>query len=68
MKRFYINSADPEADVRRCHESRDTQRRITISGEAETGGIEAFTGIVQAVEDRGESAPPEWRWRVTILD
>ena len=27
----------------------------------------AYTGIVQSIEDNGQSAPRDKRWRVTIL-
>ena len=66
MNRFYISSTDPEADIRRCENSRDTKMPITISGESEKGGIEAFTGIVLAVLDLGVESPQGRRWRVTI--
>jgi hypothetical protein len=66
MKRFYISSADPEADLERCRMSRDTRSPITISGQSESGGIEPFTGVVQSVLDMGADAPPGRRWRVTI--
>src|SRR5262245_58829623 len=66
MKRFYLSSATAEDDLRTCERSRDSRTQITISGQAEAGGIEAFSGIVQSIADMGAEAPAARRWRVVI--
>ena len=68
MAQFYIDAADPEADVRRCHDSMRDRQRITITGATLEGRLLPFTGVVQAIEDNGEGAPRGKRWRVTMQD
>ena len=66
MKQFYV----PEGEaVKRCHDSRDQQKPITVSGvDATDGKVKPYTGVVSSVEDLGASAPLGRRWRVTIAD
>ena len=66
MKQFYV----PEGEaLKRCHDSYDQQKRITVSGvDATDDKVKPHTGVVQLVEDLGASAPLGRRWRVTIAD
>jgi hypothetical protein len=65
MGQFYVPDGE---SVKRCHESRQHQRSITISGvDATDGKVKPYTGVVQSVEDCSASAPLGRRWRVTML-
>ena len=66
MAQFWISSADPESDYRRCEQSREKQERITITGADNTGVIQSYTGQVQSIEDHGKGSPDGRRYRVTI--
>jgi hypothetical protein len=53
----------------RCEESCATVKSITVTGvDALDGKVKAYTGVVQSVEDHGESKPLSQRWRVTMRD
>jgi len=66
MTQFYICN-DSEHDVRRCRESRDTRRPITITGLTRDALVKAFSGVVQSVE-HDLSRNPGTRLRVTIRE
>jgi hypothetical protein len=61
MAQFQISD---ENDARRCLESLRGQFPITITATVKDK-IEAFSGIVQSVEDQGRYPP---RWRVTMIE
>jgi hypothetical protein len=64
MNQFYVPDG-PSAQ--RCHDSRDQQKSITISGVDSTDGqVKPYTGVVQSVEDFGASATLGRKWRVTM--
>jgi hypothetical protein len=61
MTFFYIGN-DNEKDIRRCHESRDRQDPITVTGLTVDGQMKDFTGIVQMIDhDPDRLAGKEWR-------
>jgi hypothetical protein len=65
MSMFYI----PEQSKKRCEESRNHKAPDTFSGvDAIDGLVKVYTGVVQSIEDHGESSPQGRRWRVTVLD
>ena len=66
MTFFYISN-DNEKDIRRCHESRDHQDPITVTGLTVDGQIKDFTGIVQTV-DLDPERPDGKQWRVIIRE
>jgi hypothetical protein len=66
MTFFYIGN-DSEKDIRRCHESRDHQDAITITGLAVDGQIKDFTGIVQMI-DHAPDRPAGKEWRIIIRE
>jgi hypothetical protein len=68
MSQFYISSENPEADLRRCQDSQKFRTWLVITGATERGEIELFEGIVQLIEDNGESAPTGRRWRITVRE
>ena len=61
---FYIGA---DADLRRCRESRETGRPITITGTTEDRKLQTFTGIVQALEYVRRN-PGDLSWHVTMRD
>jgi hypothetical protein len=67
MSQFYIAGANVESDVQLCRESMIARKATTIIGVTEKGSMRPYTGIVQSIEDNGQSAPRDKRWRVTIL-
>jgi hypothetical protein len=68
VSQFYISLESPERDLGRCHRSRQFRRWLAITGATEEGEIKLFEGVVQSIEDNGESTPKGKRWRVTIVD
>jgi hypothetical protein len=68
LSQFYITAADPKNDVQRCRNAQIAQVPITVTGANEKGEISAYSGVIQFIEDCGESAAKGRRWRVTILD
>lgn len=64
MSQFYVGSQDA-AD--RCREALLTKQPITITGQTADGGVKAFTGAVQSVEE-DEKRHPSQRWRITMRD
>ena len=67
MSQFYISNVEPEADVKRCRESKAGRFRIVITGKTEAGEIRAFTGVVQSVEYLRHN-PADMSWFITIED
>ena len=67
MSQFYITSAEPDMDVRRCRDSKSGRFPIIITGRAETGEIKAFTGVVTAVDYLRDN-PGDKCWRITMQD
>ncbi|WP_143199741.1 hypothetical protein [Bradyrhizobium sp. NAS80.1] len=64
MNQFYVSD---EQSAKRCHESRNEQKPITVSGvDVLEDTVKPFTGIVQSVEDYGPSARQGRRWRVSM--
>jgi hypothetical protein len=66
MTFFYIGN-DNQNDIRRCHESRDHQDPITVTGLAIESQMKDFTRIVQTV-DLDPERPDGKRWRVIIRE
>ena len=65
MKYFFVPD---QQSVNRCRESQASRRSITIYGVAAiSGNRQAFTGIVQSIEDFGVNAPQGQRWRITMV-
>jgi hypothetical protein len=63
MKQFYVHAADEE----RCQWSVVAGRPITITGLNLDGKLQAYEGIVRAVET-GQTIYPNYPVRVTMLD
>jgi len=68
MTTFFISSANPEADLQRCDESRRFLSRLVITGATDQGEIKMFEGVVQSIEDYGDNSSLGRRWRVTMTD
>jgi hypothetical protein len=66
MSVFYI-SYDDENDVRKCRESQQDGRPLTITGIDIYGKLAAFTGVVVSVA-HDEMRKPGRRYSVTILN
>ena len=66
MSLFYI-SHDDENDVRRCRESQQLGRPLTITGIDIYGKVAAFTDVVASVA-HDEMRKPGRRYSVTILN
>jgi hypothetical protein len=65
MSQLYI----PKESVKKCHESRDHQDAITVSGvDAVDYSLNPYNGVVQSVEDCGDISPDGRRWRVIMRD
>jgi hypothetical protein len=64
MSQFFVALRE---DVDRCKASLHDQGAITITGLTPNGEVVAFTGVVQAVEERLDIEGAK-RWRITILD
>ena len=67
MTQFYMSAANPEGDLQRCQKSQRHREWIVITGVTAQGDIKLFEGVVQAIEDHGQDAPPNRRWRVTMV-
>jgi hypothetical protein len=65
MSQFW---APDDASKERSEESQRHRRPGTFSGvDTIRGTVQAYTGVVQSIEDHGIGAPQGRRWRITIL-
>ena len=63
MRTFFVS----DASATRARESLLQQTPDTFSGvDVISGEVGEYVGIVHSVDDQGEAAPPDRRWRVTI--
>ena len=64
MKTFFVSDVD---SATRARESQLRQTPDTFSGvDLISGEPGEYVGIVHSVDDQGEAAPADKRWRVTI--
>lgn len=69
MAEFYITKVPPDDDLQRCREAMANEWPVTVTGQVADGTvIREFRGLVRAIDDLGSDAPPDRRWRVTMLE
>ena len=64
MSQFYI---DNQKDLRRCHQSMETQWPLLITGMTIDGHLKTFRGIVQSIDEIGDREDGI-HFRITLRD
>jgi hypothetical protein len=69
MAEFYITKVPPDDELLQCREAMANQWPVTVTGQVAGGTVvREFRGLVRAIDDLGDDAPANRRWRVTMLE